>query len=89
MKLENFPTEHGISHVIFRLAPVYGNLFFLNIHKRVYSPKELFFYRINSGHQRLSLCSINNIIDATIAVLKDGSPVNETYNIKRRQRLLN
>ncbi len=58
-----FSGKHGISHTILRLSPVYGRSFLLNIHKRIYLPGQRCFYRLGEGNQKLSLCSVNNLVE--------------------------
>jgi nucleoside-diphosphate-sugar epimerase len=76
-----YSRDSGVAHTILRLAPVYGTSFLLNIHKRVYLPGEAAFYRIGSGTQRLSLCSVNNVIDVVAAGASHPSFANETFNV--------
>jgi UDP-glucose 4-epimerase len=77
-----YSRDSGVAHTILRLAPVYGTSFLLNIHKRVYLPGEAAFYRIGSGTQRMSLCSVNNVIDVIAAGASHPSFANETFNVR-------
>lgn len=81
-EIRTFSIKHEIPHTILRLAPVYGKSFLLNIHKRIYLPGRRAFYRLGKGNQRLSLCSVNNIVDVIIAALNNRSLFNETFNIR-------
>ena len=47
---------------ILRLAPVYDRNFCINIEKRVYSPKKLFFLKFGPGTQRMSVLSRKNLV---------------------------
>ncbi|WP_300464829.1 NAD-dependent epimerase/dehydratase family protein [Desulfobacula sp.] len=47
---------------LLRLAPVYDRHWRLNIEKRVYAPKKLFFLRYGSGEQRLSMLALQNLV---------------------------
>lgn len=81
-EIREFSDRCKIPHTIFRLAPVYGESFLLNMHKRVYLPRELAFYRIESGDQRLSLCSVKNINDVVISSMGAGSFFDQTINLQ-------
>ncbi|MEN6320686.1 MAG: NAD(P)-dependent oxidoreductase [Syntrophaceae bacterium] len=81
-EIREFSESHKTPYTIFRLAPVYGDSFLLNIHKRVYLPGELAFYKIASGEQRLSLCSVNNIADVIISSMSDPSFLDQTFNMQ-------
>jgi nucleoside-diphosphate-sugar epimerase len=78
----DFSRRHSIPYTIFRLPPVYGKRFLLNIRKRVYLPHALAFYKIGSGRQRLSLCSIPNIIETMAVIIKNEKHFNEIYILK-------
>lgn len=78
--VRHYSRDNGIYHTILRLTPVYGKSFLLNIHKRVYLPGELAFYRISDGRQSLSLCSINNVVDVSVISIKHPSFFDETFN---------
>jgi nucleoside-diphosphate-sugar epimerase len=81
-EIREFSTNHSIPYTIFRLAPVYGKSFLLNLSKRVYLPKKIAFYRIASGRQRISLCSIYNVIDTVNNCLNDPKYFNEILILK-------
>lgn len=48
---------------IFRLAPVYDSKWSLNLEKRVFGPKKLFYLKFGSGEQRMSTLSRQNLVD--------------------------
>ena len=81
-EIREFSKNNSIPFTILRLAPVYGKKFLLNINKRVYLPKKMAFYKIASGEQRISLCSVHNLIDIIAHCLNKQSYFNETYIIK-------
>lgn len=56
--------EHGKLKKLdlLRLAPVYDRRWSVNIEKRVYAPRKLFFLRFGSGGQRLSILSRENLV---------------------------
>jgi len=71
----------GFNYIIFRLTPVYDRDFLLNLKKRILLPFNLALYRISSGNQLLSICSVKNI-DIVLASLKNEKLLNETFIIK-------
>lgn len=73
---------YGISHTIFRLAPVYGRSFLINLEKRVFLPKRVAFYRIGDGSQRLSLVAAGNVSQAISECLRLGIGCDDTFNLK-------
>jgi len=77
-----FSERYRIPYTIFRLAPVYGDFFLLNIHKRIYLPIKAAFYRIGSGEQRVSLCSVNNVIDVVSESINNSHFYNQTFIVK-------
>lgn len=79
--VRSYSRGHGIAHTILRLAPVYGRSFLLNVRKRVYLPGGLSFYRIGRGTQRLSLCSVNNVVGVVVAGMGKTFLLNETFNV--------
>lgn len=54
----------------------------LNINKRIYLPKGLAFYKVGSGEQRLSLVSVNNVVDVVSESINNPSFYNETFIVK-------
>ncbi|MHB8108425.1 MAG: NAD-dependent epimerase/dehydratase family protein [Syntrophorhabdaceae bacterium] len=79
-EVRSYSAKHRIPYTILRLAPVYGAEFILNIRKRVYLPGGQLFYRVGNGNQRISLCSINTIMDVAIASLHSPAFFNLTCN---------
>ena len=77
-----FSERHSIPYMILRLSPVYGKSFRLNIDKRIYLPGHHCFYRIGRGSQKLSLCSVNNVIHVIKTALQDRSISGQTFNIR-------
>ncbi len=67
--LSRYANASGISRTILRLAPVYGADSLTNLEKRIYLPGKMCFYRFSSGEQRVSLCSVNNVVDVVASVL--------------------
>ncbi|GAF85313.1 unnamed protein product [marine sediment metagenome] len=81
-EIRKFAKKYEIPFTIFRLTPVYGKNFLLNINKRVYLPKKIAFYKIGSGQQQISLCSVHNIIDVIANSINNHNYFNETFIIK-------
>lgn len=81
-EIRSFSTRHRIPYTILRLSPVYGRSFLLNIHKRIYLPGHHCFYRIGRGTQKLSLCSVNNLLDVIKRGLHDRAFYDRTFNIR-------
>jgi nucleoside-diphosphate-sugar epimerase len=81
-KILKFSKINEIPYTILRLTPVYGQEFLLNINKRVYLPRKKTFYKIGSGEQQISICSVNNVIDVIAESIKNKNYLNETYNVK-------
>lgn len=81
-EIRKFAKKYEIPFTILRLTPVYGKNFLLNINKRIYLPKKIAFYKIASGEQRISLCSVHNLLDIIAHCLNKPSYFNETYIIK-------
>ena len=80
--IREFSDKHKIPYTIFRLTPVYGELFLLNINKRIYLPGKTAFYKIGSGDQRLSLASVNNVVDVVVGSINNGNYFNRTFIVK-------
>jgi len=80
--IKAFCSENGIDFTIFRLTPVYGKDFLRNLHKRIYLPGKIAFYKIGPGEQRLSICSVNNIIEAICESLSNKKFKNEIFILK-------
>jgi len=75
----NYSQEKGINFTIFRLTPVYGKDFLMNLKKRVCLCNERIFFRIASGHQKMSLCSVNNVIDVVTSSIGNEACFNEIF----------
>lgn len=68
------------NYSILRLAPVYSKEFTLNINRR--SMIKNIPYRVGSGKQKLSLCNIANIYEATNYIINNSTKeCEEIYNI--------
>jgi len=81
-EIRKFSKINEIPYTIFRLTPVYGQEFLLNINKRVYLPRKKTFYKIGSGEQKISICSVNNVVDVIAESINNKSYLNETYIVK-------
>jgi len=81
-EIREFSKNNSIPFTILRLAPVYGKKFLLNINKRVYLPKKMAFYKIASGEQRISLCSVQNVVDVINYSVNNKSYFNEVFIVK-------
>ena len=81
-EIQLFSEHHSIPYTIFRLAPVYGINFLLNVHKRIHLPVKLAFYKIGSGKQRVSLCSILNMTQTIEGCLVNKKSYNEIFILK-------
>ncbi|MCX5811779.1 MAG: NAD(P)-dependent oxidoreductase [Proteobacteria bacterium] len=80
--IRGFSEKYHIPYTIFRLVPVYGDLFLLNINKRIYLPGKIAFYKIGAGRQCLSLVSVNNVVDIVAACINNPLFFNETFIVK-------
>jgi len=80
--IKEFSEKFKIPYTIFRLTPVYGDIFLLNVSKRIYLPKGFAFYKVSSGEQRLSLVSVNNVVDVVAACINNPLFFNETFIVK-------
>jgi nucleoside-diphosphate-sugar epimerase len=80
--VREFSNKYNIPYTIFRLTPVYGDFFLLNINKRIYLPRNIAFYKIGSGNQRLSLVSVNNVADVVAESINNNSFFNQTFIVK-------
>ncbi len=81
-EIREFSKNNSIPFTILRLAPVYGKKFLLNINKRVYLPKKMAFYKIASGEQRISLCSVQNVVDVINYSVNNKNYFNEVFIVK-------
>jgi nucleoside-diphosphate-sugar epimerase len=84
-EVQSFSDKKGFSHTIFRLAPVYGRDFRLNIDKRVYLPKQAAFYKIGDGTQRISMCAVGNVVSAVSQGLAVEGGFRGVFNLKDRE----
>ncbi len=80
--IREFSQKYHIPYTIFRLVPVYGDFFLLNISKRIYLPKRFAFYKVGSGEQRLSLVSVNNVVDVVAECINNPLFFYETFIVK-------
>jgi len=80
--IKEFSNKHKIPYTIFRASPVYGDLFLLNINKRIYLPGGMAFYKVGGGEQRLSLASVNNVVDVVTDSINNSNYFNETFIVK-------
>jgi len=78
LKLNN---EYKLPVIILRFTPIYSNDFLRNVKRRVLIGGDKFFYRVGDGEQKISLCSINNVIDVVEACIEGGVPFGEVFNI--------
>jgi len=80
--VRKFSERYKIPYTIFRLTPVYGDLFLLNINKRIYLPGRTAFYKVGAGEQRLSLVSVNNVVDVVLDSINNSNYFNKTFIVK-------
>ncbi len=73
--------EYKLPVIILRFTPVYSKDFLRNVKRRVLIGGDKFFYRVGDGEQKISLCSINNVIDVVEACIEGGVPFGEVFNI--------
>ena len=81
-EIRSFAERHNIPYIILRLSPVYGRSFLLNLYKRIYLPGHHCFYRVGGGNQKLSLCSVNNVVDVISAGLHTETLSGQNFNIR-------
>ena len=81
-EIGEFSEKYHIPYTIFRLVPVYGDFFLLNINKRIYLPGKMAFYKIGNGEQSLSLVSVNNVAEVVAASINNPLFFNETFIVK-------
>ncbi|MBA7518370.1 ADP-L-glycero-D-manno-heptose-6-epimerase [subsurface metagenome] len=79
--LLNLNKEYKLPIVILRLTPVYSKDFLGNVKRRVLIGRNMFFYRVGDGEQRISLCSRDNVIDVVEACIEGGVPFGEVFNV--------
>jgi len=73
--------EYKLPIIILRLTPVYSKNFLRNVKRRVLIGRDMFFYKVGSGKQRISLCSRDNVIDVVEACIESKVPFGEVFNI--------
>ena len=81
-EIKEFSDKYNIPYTIFRLTPVYGDFFLLNINKRIYLPGKMAFYKIGSGNQRMSLVSVKNVVDVIVKSINNSNYFNKTFIVK-------
>ena len=81
-EIREFSEKYHIPYTIFRLVPVYGDFFLLNLNKRIYLPGKMAFYKVGSGEQCLSLVSVNNVVDVVAACINNPLFYDETFIVK-------
>jgi nucleoside-diphosphate-sugar epimerase len=77
--------ENKLPIVILRLTPVYSKSFLRNVKRRVLVGKEMFFYRVGDGEQKISLCSRDNVIDMVERCIEGEVSFGEIFNIADNQ----
>ena len=83
--IKKFSRNNRIPFTILRLAPVYGMGNLLNINKRIYLPGKLSYYKISSGKQKVSFCSVNNVVDFIANSLNNNKYFNQTFIVKDKK----
>ena len=64
IRLERLYTENFLKKLdILRLAPVYDAKWSINLEKRVFTPKKMFYLRFGSGEQEISALARKNLIE--------------------------
>jgi nucleoside-diphosphate-sugar epimerase len=84
-EIRTFSRENHIPHTIFRLAPVYGRRFLMNLEKRVLLPKRIAFFKIGDGSQRISMAAAGNVVQAVCECLRMGIGCDDTFILKDRE----
>jgi len=83
--LLNLCKDYKLPIIILRLSPVYSKDFLRNVKRRVLVGKEMFFYRVGDGEQKISLCSRDNVIDAVERCIEGEVSFGEVFNIADNQ----
>ena len=83
--LLNLGKDYNLPITILRLAPVYSKDFLRNVKRRVLVGKEMFFYRVGDGEQKISLCSRDNVIDVVEKCIEDEVSFGEVFNVADNQ----
>jgi len=77
--------ETGLIHklIILRLAPVYDRQWSLNIDRRVFAPKKMFYLKFGSGSQKMSAVARANMVDFIAFILQqsEANRIVEIYNV--------
>lgn len=79
--LLNLNKEYKLPIIILRLAPAYSKDFLRNVKRRVLIGRDMFFYKVGEGKQRISLCSRNNVIDVVEMCIEGKVPFGEIFNV--------
>jgi nucleoside-diphosphate-sugar epimerase len=83
--LLNLGKDYKLPIIILRLSPVYSKDFLRNVKRRVLVGKEMFFYRVGEGKQRISLCSRDNVIDVVERCIEGEVSFGDVFNIADNQ----
>ena len=83
--LLNLGKYYKLPIIILRLSPVYSKDFLRNVKRRVLVGKEMFFYRVGDGEQKISLCSRDNVIDMVERCMEGEVSLGEVFNIADNQ----
>ena len=83
--LLNLGKDYKLPIIILRLSPVYSKDFLRNVKRRVLVGKEMFFYRVGDGEQKISLCSRDNVIGVVEKCIEDEVSFGEVFNIADNQ----
>ena len=83
--LLNLCKDYKLPIIILRLSPVYSKDFLRNVKRRILVGKEMFFYRVGDGEQKISLCSRDNVIDVVEMCIENTVPFGDVFNIADNQ----
>jgi len=83
--LLNLGKDYKLPIIILRLSPVYSKSFLRNVKRRVLVGKEMFFYRVGDGEQKILLCSRDNVIDVVEKCIEGEVSFGEVFNIADNQ----
>jgi len=83
--LLNLCKDYKLPIIVLRLAPVYSKSFLRNVKRRVLVGKEMFFYRVGDGEQKISLCLRDNVIDVIETCIENKVPFGEVFNVADNQ----
>ena len=76
--------KSGFPLVVLRFCPIYGPERLVDVEKRIRGPGGLYFL-VGSGDQRLSLCSICNVVEAVDFALQKESMLGQIFNVADAQ----